>query len=168
VRPAFCIRRFRADEWPAYRELRLRALADAPDAFARTHAEESARPAAEWASRLAASAASPTELAACAERDGRAVGLVYTRLDPAATDTAHLYSMWVDPAARGAGVGAQLVGAVVDFARGHGARTLLLQVTEGNAAARRLYERAGFAATDELSPLREGSPLRVRTFRLAL
>ena len=56
----------------------------------------------------------------------------------------------------------------VDFARGHGAQTLLLQVTDGNAAARRLYERAGFAATDELSPLRDGSPLRVRTFRLEL
>jgi len=33
---ALSIRPFRAEEWPAYRALRLRALADAPDAFSTT------------------------------------------------------------------------------------------------------------------------------------
>ena len=162
------VRRFRADEWRTYRELRLRALADSPEAFSRTLAEEAVRPDEEWSSRLAASAASPAEFAALAERDARPVGLVYGRVDPDTPERAHLYSMWVDPAARRAGVGGLLVDAVITWARAARAVTLVLQVTEGNAPAFRLYERAGFARTDELAPLREGSPLHVRTLRLAL
>lgn len=162
------VRRFRADEWRTYRDLRLRALADSPEAFSRTLAEEATRPDEEWSSRLATSAASPSDFAALAERDARPVGLVYGRVDPDAPEHAHLYSMWVDPTARRAGVGGLLVDAVVRWARAARARALVLQVTEGNTAARRLYERAGFARTDELAPLREGSPLQVRTLRLAL
>jgi hypothetical protein len=35
----FKIRRFAAHEWQSYKNLRLRALADSPDAFGRTLAE---------------------------------------------------------------------------------------------------------------------------------
>ena len=38
------VRRLRADEAALFKTLRLRALADAPDTFAHTHAEISARP----------------------------------------------------------------------------------------------------------------------------
>jgi GNAT superfamily N-acetyltransferase len=57
---------------------------------------------------------------------------------------------------------------VVSWARSAGARTLVLQVTEGNEPALALYRRVGFVATDELSPLRPGSALRVRVLRLVL
>ena len=42
------IRRVRADEWEALRDLRLRALADSPHAFATTLAEAERRSEAEW------------------------------------------------------------------------------------------------------------------------
>jgi len=161
-------RPFEAHEWQTLRELRLRALADAPDAFARTLAEEEGRSDAEWSRMLAESAASPSQLSLVAERAGRGVGLAYGRLESGAPERAHLYSMWVEPAARRSGAGRALVEAVVSWARSAGARTLVLQVTEGNEPALALYWRAGFVPTDELSPLRPGSALRVRALRLAL
>ena len=42
------IRRIGADEWGELRDLRLRALQDAPDAFGSTYEEESIRTDAEW------------------------------------------------------------------------------------------------------------------------
>ena len=47
------IRALGADEWRVYRDLRVRALADSPDAFGRTLAEEDGRLDTEWSSRLA-------------------------------------------------------------------------------------------------------------------
>ena len=52
------VRRVRSEEWEALRDVRVRALADAPDAFGTTHAEALARPDAwwiEWARRSAES-----------------------------------------------------------------------------------------------------------------
>ena len=49
------------------------------------------------------------------------------------------------PLARGRGLGAALLSALVDEAREHGIRGLSLSVEDGNDAARRLYERAGFS-----------------------
>ncbi len=50
----------------------------------------------------------------------------------------------VDPAHRREGIGAALIEALVDRARGAGIRRLTLRVLSTNAAARALYERAGF------------------------
>jgi ribosomal protein S18 acetylase RimI-like enzyme len=52
----------------------------------------------------------------------------------------------VAPDARGQGVGRQLLGAVAEFGRAYGYRTIALDVVDTNPGARRLYERLGFAA----------------------
>jgi len=45
----------------------------------------------------------------------------------------------------------------------------VLNVTQGNTAAERLYERAGLRFTDDAPvPLRDGSPLRARRMERAL
>ena len=162
------VRAFRAHEWQTYRDLRLGALADAPDAFARTLAEEQGHSEPEWSQMLAASTGSPSQISLVAEWSERPVGLAYGRLATEDPEVAHLYSMWVAPSARRAGAGRALLGAVVAWARSAKARSLVLQVTEGNAPAVALYQRAGFARTEELSALRAGSALQVRTMRLAL
>jgi hypothetical protein len=82
--PTPSVRRFGPGEWPALRRLRLRALADAPDAFSRTFAEERDLPDAHWTRMLAAAAASPSELSALAELGGQPAGLVYARRAPEA------------------------------------------------------------------------------------
>ena len=65
--------------------------------------------------------------------------------------------MWVDPAARGSGIGRALVEEIVRWARSDGSPVLRLRVTQSNDAAVRLYTRAGFSDEGLRLPLREGS-----------
>jgi len=60
---------------------------------------------------------------------------------------AHLARVIVRPDARGRGLGRVLVRALLERAAARGARLATLNVYTENAAARRLYEAAGFAVT---------------------
>jgi GNAT superfamily N-acetyltransferase len=162
------IRAFSVDEWRAYRDLRLRALADSPDAFGSTLAEETGRLDTEWARRLASSADSRVNLPLVAEVRGEPIGLAWGRIDTSAPDVATLYQMWVAPSHRGVGAGQMLLEAVIAWARARNASSLDLGVTCGDSPARRLYERAGFKPMGEPQPLRPGSTLLAQSMRLAL
>ena len=84
-----------------------------------------------------------------AVRDGRVVGLAAGG-DSGPDGVAALTSLWVDPRARGRGVGDQLVISVTDWARDSGYKQLVLWVTEGNQHAEALYERNGFTRTGDV------------------
>ena len=99
------IRPLSADEWRVYKDLRLRALADSPDAFGRTLAEETGRTDAEWARQLASNDDSPVNLPLVAEVRGDPIGLAWGRIDTSDPEVAALYQMWVAPNRRGAGAG---------------------------------------------------------------
>jgi len=60
----------------------------------------------------------------------------------------NLHDLAVIPAYRGRGVGRLLLSAVETKARALGCVKVTLEVLEGNAAARRLYEAMGFASPD--------------------
>jgi ribosomal protein S18 acetylase RimI-like enzyme len=63
---------------------------------------------------------------------------------------------FVDPTARGRGVGTALLDAIVDEARARGYAEVRLDVIDNNPRARTLYERRGFVAGDTqyLGPLK--------------
>ena len=111
------VRRVRPDEGLRLRALRLRALADAPSAFGSTLAREEAFADAVWQERAGAGRAGVDRVTYVAEEGERWVGMVTgmstSRTDPAST----LVGMFVEPAARGRGVGAALVEAVAEWAR---------------------------------------------------
>ncbi len=64
-----------------------------------------------------------------------------------AADEAELQSIAVSEAARGAGIGSELMAAFLAWAAASGIRTAPLEVRERNAGARRFYARWGFAET---------------------
>ena len=136
------------DDWRVWRDLRHRALADAPHAFRASLAEWQGAGDREerWRDRLAI----PHSYNVVAVVDGRAVGTAsgYPQDEP---DVIWLHSIWVDPAVRGRGVSDRLVAAVVAWATAAGARRMMLGVVEGNASAEALYARHGFAYTGEVN-----------------
>ncbi|WP_326837082.1 GNAT family N-acetyltransferase [Amycolatopsis rhabdoformis] len=129
-----------ADDWRAWRALRLGALAEAPLAFGARLADWQGEgdTEARWRARL-------TDLPfnVLASVTGQDAGMA-SATDPDDEGVVDLLSMYVTPFARGHGVGGALVGAVADWAARRAAQTLRLQVFEDNAAAIALYRRHGF------------------------
>jgi ribosomal protein S18 acetylase RimI-like enzyme len=146
-----------ADEAEQLRELRLRALREAPGAFAESFEQAQARPPEDWA-RWAADESLVIVVAIDGERW---VGIVSGRLlDGSST---WLSALWVDPSVRGAGLGARLIEAVAGWSREQGATAIELSVTTNNVAAAALYARAGFTETGRRRPL-PADPSRTEVF----
>ena len=139
------VERLGGDQWADLRGLRLAALADAPEAFWATSAEESGFDESRW--RMFVSGVAWFAVRRDADVVGAAGG-VQTE-----GGEAELIGMWVAPGVRGRGYGADLVSAVCDWARGVGAAAIDLWIVQGNDPARSLYERCGFRPTGERAPL---------------
>ncbi len=135
------IHRLTGRDWKRGRDIRLRALRDSPDAFGSTLEREVLFSESDWISRLDRKDA-VTFVAASDE--GKDLGLVGGA--PYGAD-AGLFSMWVDPAARGRGVGTILVKAVIEWAIEMGYSKVRLDVGDHNLPATAFYERNGFTAT---------------------
>ena len=146
------VRQATADDWQAYRSLRLDALRHDPDAFGSTLEREQAMTREDWLARLA----DDTGPSMIAGLDGAWVGLGGGWLyEPGRL---MVVAMWTRPEARGHGVGAAVLAAVVEWAHERGLRPDLW-VADDNPRARALYERFGFRADGTSAPLREGSLL---------
>lgn len=139
------IRRLTTDDAPAYRELRLRALREHPQAFSSDWEEASARPLEESREWLAAVG---VLFWGALDEGGAMVGMVGLECASRAKERhkGKVVAMYVSREAAGRGVGRELLQALVLHARSIGLTDLVLTVTEGNASALRLYREAGFAA----------------------
>lgn len=122
--------------------MRLRSLADAPEAFGQPAAEARGRPAAEWSRSARQSSHGDNRTWLFAEHAGTVVGLVQGR--KRRPGTLLLFSMWVDPSARRLGVGRALIDALEHWARGWDAIDTILWVYGGNTTAIDFYRDLGF------------------------
>ncbi len=82
----------------------------------------------------------------------RVVGYAYGRIEPRDWNLLRdrcgvAEDLWVDPAARGGGLGARLVEALVAALEGRGAERVVLYVAARNPLAARLFRRLGFRPT---------------------
>ena len=90
-----------------------------------------------------------------AERAGEVVGWAAHgayRDGEVRTADAELYAIYVDPARVGGGIGQALLAESVRQSTAAGRGRMYLWVVEGNTAARRFYERAGFHADGAQEP----------------
>jgi ribosomal protein S18 acetylase RimI-like enzyme len=94
----------------------------------------------------------PNIVILAAERDGQMIGYTYAGVEgndymslrgPAGV----IYDIIVDPAHRGQGIGRMLLDATMEALKARGAPRVVLSTAERNAAAQRLFDRAGFRRT---------------------
>jgi RimJ/RimL family protein N-acetyltransferase len=139
-------RRLTARDALTYRALMLDAYARHPDAFTSSVDERAALPIAWWENRLGGKDANASIVFAAFDGD-RMVGVAGLSFEPRskARHKASLFGMYVPAAFRSCGIGRALVATVLEHARARpGVALVQLTVTDGNAAARALYERFGF------------------------
>jgi len=134
------VRRLTTADVPAYRDIRLEALQNAPTAFGSSYEAESKSSLSDFEGTLMRS------YVAGAWLNGALIGTAgFYRLEP--VKVAHRGNIWgvyVRPEARGHGVARALITGVLAFARTQVKQVHLSVVTE-NESAHRLYEQLGFA-----------------------
>lgn len=144
------IRRAAPDEWELSRDIRLRSLAEDPDAFCSSLERARGYDEATWRSRLALNDT------VFAWADSTVIGTVTGKADPHDTTGREVVAMWVDPAHRRSGAATALLDDLVRRAREAGAASVALWVADDNHRAKRLYETYGFVPTGEREVMRPG------------
>lgn len=152
------VRSLGPDDWQVWRDVRLAALAQAPEAFGSTLAQEQSRTEAQWRDwlhpdrGLKAVALSGNDGHASGNAVSETAGLVGGWVPDPGIPAAVLFSMWVRPSARGRGIGDLLVVSVLDWALRQRYASISLTVVDGNERAARLYARHGFRLTGQTVP----------------
>ena len=133
----------------------------------RSAAPEAARTDESWREQIGSAASGSRDRALFAFHGKEVCGLAWCQLSATQAGVAHLYQMWVDPAARGLGVGHALLTEATDWARSQGVHHIRLGVTVAQSPAMRLYRSHGFYPVGDPEPLREGSPTMAQTMEMA-
>jgi DNA-binding MarR family transcriptional regulator/GNAT superfamily N-acetyltransferase len=112
--------------------------------------------------------ASPPKSLWVAERDGEVMGSIFVTPAAGRPGTAQLRMLYVEPEARGLGIGTSLVGQCVAFSREAGYQTLRLWTQSVLESARRIYAAAGFEMVESAPHHSFGHDLNGEYWELAL
>lgn len=137
------IRPLTAADAPAYRALRLSALAEAPHAFGASYEDEAARSLEIIARRLETGPANCVFGAFVGSEMVGTAGFIIPNASAKSRHKGLLVGVYVAPACRGRAIARGLVQRVIDHARNH---VILIQAAVGldNTKARGVYDDLGF------------------------
>jgi len=143
------VRLLNDDEWQLFREVRLAALRDAPEAFVASVEDEESRSEGYWRERMSRARR------IIAEREDGPVGVVCLGLHDGDSETGEVFGLWTAPTVRGARVAWGLVSTAAQKAAEDGCRLLYFWAGSDNASA------VGFASSFGFRPTAERRPVRV-------
>ncbi|HRH88208.1 MAG TPA: GNAT family N-acetyltransferase [Rubrivivax sp.] len=130
-----------------HRDVRLRALREAPDSFGETFADAADRPISYWEELTRTVTELGRHVMFLAHEGDDVIGSAYGLLDREHGDAGRVGGMWVEAAWRRRGVGLALLQEVFGWARSRGLKRLGLWAPAHSPAAMALYSRAGFRET---------------------
>jgi ribosomal protein S18 acetylase RimI-like enzyme len=136
-----------ARKWQEYRQLRLDALKESPQAFSSRYEEQVNRPDEFWKSRLEEAAKGGSSWLLFARSGEKLVGMVGAARDPVNGLEAEIISMYVLPEARGRGVAGLLMHAILMVLKESGICKACLTVNLDQAPAVHVYKKFGFDIT---------------------
>jgi L-amino acid N-acyltransferase YncA len=148
-----------ADDWAILRDVRLRALKDAPAAYISTYEDVACWTEAQWRDCFA------TAVWVVLRSDGRIIGVASSLRDDERPTERHLESVWVEPGHRRTGALRAILQYLVDLEPD--VEDWLLWVLDGNAEALAVYKRLGFEPTGESQLLNDASGRAEVRFRLS-
>lgn len=147
------IRPLTDDEWETYRDVRLRALQESPDAFAASADKEQGYGEDFWRTRISRSSRLIAE-----QGEGNVVGVVSVGQRPGDdVRVGELFGLWVAPELRGKGVAWKLVSSGVEQARKESYEFVVYWVGTDNGRAVAFASSFGFRPTDSRRPMRDQS-----------
>lgn len=143
------VRALGEDDWQQYRDIRLAALDDSPEAFVGTVQQESVLDEPGWRERMRRARRLVADL------DGKPAGVVCLgHGDPDLPSTGELFGLWVAPHGRGTGVAWKLVEAGAAQALADGHRNIGYWVGTDNGPAVAFASSFGFRPTGTRRPMR--------------
>lgn len=162
---ALTVRTLGEDEWQIYRDVRLSALHESPEAFAATASGEKQVDEDEWRARMNRSRRLLAE-----NTSGEAVGVVSLRADSREDldqPFGELFGLWVAPNERGQGVAVALLEALLEQAHKEDLGAVLYWVGSDNARGVAFASSHGFRPTDYRRPMNPASPDKESTEEVA-
>ena len=137
------------EQWQRYREIRLEALREEPQAFGSAYTDMEQKSPEYWQGRLAEAAQGEKSWLLFAQEGERLIGMIGAFYDET-QETARIIAVYVSKAERGVGVGKALMeGILFKISKKIGIRKIALGVNQEQTAAVKLYQRFGFVVTDE-------------------
>ncbi|MGJ8677012.1 MAG: GNAT family N-acetyltransferase [Akkermansiaceae bacterium] len=141
-------RRAEKNDGLLFRDIRLRAVKDSPEAFGSTLESMVNRDFNSWKEQIESTVSSTNRNTQFAFDGKRCIGVAALYREEG-TETGGLIMMWVSPEYRGTGVAGIVVCNLLAWAKEVGMSDVYLDVTASNTRARRFYENCGFVSTGE-------------------
>jgi len=135
--------------WKEYRELRLAALKNEPQAFGSSYERESGYPDEKWQQRLKEAAEGKRHIL-FAKLDKKLVAMVVggRDFDDNSSNVAYIWGLYTDASVRRKGIAKLLMSKMLEeLSKERGIQTIRLEVNVEQESAVKLYESLGFKKT---------------------
>ncbi len=134
-----------SEQWPEYRQIRLAALREEPQAFARPLGEEKKYAIPKWRERA------ENDYTLLAFENNRPIGVISAYVSEEEGERiAHIISVFVLRQFRGRGIGKELFGATLEkIKQDPDIKKVVLSVNKEQVPAVRMYRQFGFQITGE-------------------